>query len=614
MGRAPHVHPSGLSPSEYEAYAGWISELELQLSKLGRGLRFGELLGFLRKRTPVEREPEIMSYFGSMSQQQSLGVGEFVAILRLLAHARTCLTLCRDHIFIQTVPLVLSNSLSPDSGNPFFRTHDLHTGLGGGNPVGNSVLQKAAAGKKRIPLPPATTSSQIAGSSCLGGDKNPFRQGSISHTQQSPSARFPPTPPDSNMTAKSPPLPPRPTIQPNEPPPKHLTQQGYQKIYEPSLTPTQAKNFQIPAIGPTSIDIISSSNVQVQHTGQSTSSSTHQRLGRQNTGNRRSLNLTDPTIRLLGSSHIGVDARPLRAAPSPARIVKHSSSSEEFTLNRRSSDSSMSSLSAVQIPRAHRTTIDLSVDTTISNDLKQLSPLPDEKGEEILSPVFTAASANGKTTEIEHSHAIIGGVKPPLPPPPRRRPEPLLVSKDPASGIQRLVFGAEPGAAHPSPFTATSINSSSHKQRTHSAPFMHIRGRSVSATAKGPFEFPSGAQRLVGQSRNDGGPRGQSSPNPPRPIDLFLTKGRDVSMEWLERARAGMMAANAPGVGSARSAEDRQSLIGSDGRERAKLGDAAKPAEDADASESDSELLQTKTVQERKRELERLQPGWARLD
>ena len=85
-------------------------------------------------------------------------------------------------------------------------------------------------------------------------------------------------------------------------------------------------------------------------------------------------------------------------------------------------------------------------------------------------------------------------------------------------------------------------------------------------------------------------------------------------MEWLERARAGMMAANAPGVGSARSAEDRQSLIGSDGRERAKLGDAAKPAEDADASESDSELLQTKTVQERKRELERLQPGWARLD
>ena len=59
MGRAPHVHPSGLSPSEYEAYAGWISELELQLSKLGRGLRFGELLGFLRKRTPVEREPEV---------------------------------------------------------------------------------------------------------------------------------------------------------------------------------------------------------------------------------------------------------------------------------------------------------------------------------------------------------------------------------------------------------------------------------------------------------------------------------------------------------------------------------------------------------------------------
>lgn len=170
MVRPAYVHPSGLSPAEDEAYSAWIVELEGQVSKLGRGLRFGEMLGFVRKRTPVEREPEvrlghwlnecdihvnvdvsacrldretggkvqtdarihqIMSYFGSMAQQQSLGVGEFVAILRLvgpfcaasmcvnsvanstgyvsytggpctqLAHARTCLTLCRDHIFIQ---------------------------------------------------------------------------------------------------------------------------------------------------------------------------------------------------------------------------------------------------------------------------------------------------------------------------------------------------------------------------------------------------------------------------------------------------------------------------------------------------------------------------------
>ena len=59
LSRPAYVHPSALSPSEHEAYAAWINELESQISKLGRGLRFGEMLGFIRKRTPVERETEV---------------------------------------------------------------------------------------------------------------------------------------------------------------------------------------------------------------------------------------------------------------------------------------------------------------------------------------------------------------------------------------------------------------------------------------------------------------------------------------------------------------------------------------------------------------------------
>lgn len=95
------MHPSALSPAEYDAYSAWVDELDSQISKLGRGLRFGEILAFIRKRTPVDREAEvrrvhkldanqaehfqqIMSFFGSIPQQQSLGIDEFIAILRLV--------------------------------------------------------------------------------------------------------------------------------------------------------------------------------------------------------------------------------------------------------------------------------------------------------------------------------------------------------------------------------------------------------------------------------------------------------------------------------------------------------------------------------------------------
>lgn len=43
--RAAFLHVSALSPSEYDAYSAWIGELDAQISRLGRGLRIGELIG-----------------------------------------------------------------------------------------------------------------------------------------------------------------------------------------------------------------------------------------------------------------------------------------------------------------------------------------------------------------------------------------------------------------------------------------------------------------------------------------------------------------------------------------------------------------------------------------
>jgi hypothetical protein len=57
--RPAYVHPSGLSPAEHDTYAAWLDELDSHISKLGRGLRFGEMLAFIRKRTVVDREAEV---------------------------------------------------------------------------------------------------------------------------------------------------------------------------------------------------------------------------------------------------------------------------------------------------------------------------------------------------------------------------------------------------------------------------------------------------------------------------------------------------------------------------------------------------------------------------
>ena len=48
---------------------------------------------------------------------KTISSGTFLATLRLLAHARTCETLTRDHVFIQTRPLSLR---SPPANLPLF--------------------------------------------------------------------------------------------------------------------------------------------------------------------------------------------------------------------------------------------------------------------------------------------------------------------------------------------------------------------------------------------------------------------------------------------------------------------------------------------------------------
>jgi hypothetical protein len=101
----------------------------------------------------------------------------------------------------------------------------------------------------------------------------------------------------------------------------------------------------------------------------------------------------------------------------------------------------------------------------------------------------------------------------------------------------------------------------------------------------------------------------------------LLSKGKDVSQEWLEKARAGMIAANQAASGTSYKPEERESLIGSQmrtGSHAQDTIDSARPADEDEASGSDSEVTHQKTVQERRRELERLRTdnelGWARLE
>lgn len=99
LSRPAYVHPSALSPSEFEGYAAWLEELESQISRLGRGLRIGEMLGFIRKRTPVERESEVGVGEGGTGQRMPTGRRSLLTSpvhpLRAVHAARSCPTLAQ---------------------------------------------------------------------------------------------------------------------------------------------------------------------------------------------------------------------------------------------------------------------------------------------------------------------------------------------------------------------------------------------------------------------------------------------------------------------------------------------------------------------------------------
>lgn len=100
--------------------------------------------------------------------------------------------------------------------------------------------------------------------------------------------------------------------------------------------------------------------------------------------------------------------------------------------------------------------------------------------------------------------------------------------------------------------------------------------------------------------------RATSVSHRPAPLDSIISRGRGVSHEWLEKARAGML-------GGTR--DDRHSLIAAD-----EVAYTAKTAEEDGNNSEDSETadVQHRSVQDRRRELERIrteeEPGWARLD
>lgn len=557
---------------------------------------------------------------------------------------------------------------------------------------------------------------------------------------------MPPTPPESTttFTVKSPPLPPRPSAKPQEPPPKHFTQTHTKSSGNASstaraasssdgmshtITPSYIASLNRPSsasrpTGPAAVlDIITTSQLQANHTGQSTSSSLllqpqHQqstgggKLAAASSGTKRT---SSEGVKLIGSSHIGIDSRRLRAAPSPVPMGKHgSSSSEDLTLHRTRSESSFSN-SSLSLP--HRSGFHRSrVSNPATSKKSSAPPLPDDHDEEILSSAFTAPTATRSdrpvTAPVEPSLELDDRTEsdltrskslsatdasgktrkePPLPPPPRRRPESVHAGSSPT---QKLVFGAQPGVNHPSPFTATSIQSSASasqdKHRHHPYPYghnSHQRAASMSGSsgvtgAGSPSpSYAAGGERV---GRNTGLTRhtslsipasvGGSGGRHKQALDSFIARGRDVSQEWLDKARANMSvnrSASAAVVAASTGPqntgrEDTQSLIGSDGRRRLKTASGGDPSsssiaaspgtvnlvrrsasqqrpismlsDDTDGSyfesgednaaevaslvsaeeEGDGGGEALLSVKERKRELERLrtetEPGWSRLD
>lgn len=527
--------------------------------------------------------------------------------------------LCSINTPSQTHPLVLTTPLTPYSSNPFFKppaAPSISERLEGFRDVN---FRDAAVKKKRVPPPSAPASiilkSSVASSSSPVTPKappsNPFR---MQPTPDSPaqelkasrqSAQLPAASAESTASttaAKSPPLPPRPSSLPQQPPPKHVSQL-YKKLDDGTQTPTLIKPLHVPAIGPTSLDIISSS-LQPEHTGQSNASSgtkqqSTSKVVQNGTGSQK---ITANGVRLLGSSHIGVDAKPLRAKPPPPR---HSSSSEDLMLHKNASDSSLSSLAGM-LPRARRDTYStVTTNSTLNADSRDSRYFTHheeehEEGEPLSSFTGPDASINekGQTT----LKGLVVKSKPPLPPPPRRRPESLHIATNPTTRAQKLVFGSTPMTGHPAPFTATSIQSSPAKQRTNSMPYIsHSRAVSVAGSS---YSQPIYGKPLV--KAPAGLTRATSVSHKHRPLDSIISRGRDVSHDWLEKARSGVL-----GTGG----EDRQGLISAD-----EVAFTAKTSKENGSESGDSEPDggERQSVQERRRELDRIrteeEPGWARLD
>lgn len=518
----------------------------------------------------------------------------------------------------QTHPLILTTPLTSHSTNPFLKPSTSSSVIERRLEDPSELnLREAAARKTRV-LPPSApvslaSTSNVASTSPItpkANSSNPFR---MQPTPESPPQELrasrqastqPPRPPESTTTAKSPPLPPRrQTSLPKQPPPKHISQL-HTKLDDGTQTPSTMKPLHVPAIGPTSLDIISSS-LQPEHTGHSNASSSGRqaagsssKVTQQATGNKKAV---ENGIRLLGSSHIGVDAKPLRAKPPAA--ARHSSSSEELTLHKNASDSSLSSLAGM-LPRGRRDTYSSTTASTVNADSQDLRNYPhhEEEEEAILSSEFTAPDASVNLRGQTTLKGLVVKSKPPLPPPPRRRPESMQLGTTSASRAQQLVFGSTPMAGHPVPYTATSIRSSPVKHRTNSVPYVsHGRAASVAGSS---YSQPSYGRPLT--NTNHGLMRATSVAHRHTPLENLLSKGRDVSHEWLEKARS-------TSFGAAR--EDRQGLISAD-----EVAYTAKVLDDNSnqSDDSDRDSVEGSTARDRRRERERIrteeEPGWARLE
>lgn len=360
----------------------------------------------------------------------------------------------------------------------------------------------------------------------------------------------------------------------------------------------------MPALGPTSLDVISSS---LQHsTGANKAFSAGRQAARlpARTGQPSSVNnrkAGENAVRLLGSSHIGVDSQPLRAEPS----AQHSSSSEDLYLHKNQSDSSLSSLGGI-LPRARSVTQSSSATSTAvsatSRNLRKFVHAEKDGHDTMYDTTVPDATGNEEGQTILKGLPVSRITQPTLPPP-RRQSNSLTQPESSTSRASKILFGSTPLTGHPGPYSATNVRSSPTKQRTNSLPHIShsravsVAGSTASQPSLGPRHLHKGPQGLT---------RAASVSYKHMQLDTLFLKGRDASQEWLDKARAGRQGAQR---------EERQGLITAD--------EVAITAEVADEDGHESDISDSGNVgsisrQDRWGELERKrteeEAGWTRLD